>query len=84
MPTQVDVGCCRSCRARIVWATTDNGKTMPVNPEPDERGNLALHRDSSGILHARVIRDSAPIRPWEKRGISHFATCPDAPRHRRS
>lgn len=25
---------CRSCGAEIVWGRTNNGKAMPIDPEP--------------------------------------------------
>lgn len=75
---------CRSCHAPIWWATVDNtGGLMPVDDKPTPDGNLAVRRDPNGDLYARVITDAAPLRDGERRGTSHFATCPNAGAHRR-
>ncbi|MEZ5152095.1 hypothetical protein [Rhodococcus zopfii] len=71
---------CRSCRHQIVWAQTVNGKAMPLDVEPSERGNVAVDL-VFGVLHAGVVsgpdRDSlrAAKRPLY---LSHFTTCPHA------
>lgn len=75
---------CRSCAAEIEWAVTTSGKIMPVNALPDENGNLLARRESDGSLHVRA-RPPDDSGRWvdEKPAMSHFATCPDATRHRR-
>lgn len=55
---------------------------MPINAVPDAAGNLAIRLDSHGILHARYLSPDSDLEPGERRGISHFATCPDAPAFR--
>lgn len=74
---------CRSCRAPIAWATTSNGKAMPVNVTTDPAGNVAVHRDQAGKIHARVLKAGDEIAPWERRTTSHFSDCPKANEHRR-
>ncbi len=73
---------CRSCGADIYWATTEKGKSMPVNVEREMDGNISLflHRPT-GELTAMVHKPGGG--PWEDRYVSHFATCPQAQQHRR-
>jgi hypothetical protein len=75
---------CRSCHARIRWAMTPQGKRIPVDAEPVENGNLALHVDVSLDLVA------VPVAPGQtfigddgKRYVAHFATCDDPARWRK-
>ena len=70
---------CRSCKAPILWAKTENGRLIPLDPEPDAAGNVALVDGVAVVLTARVlerIRGATLHR-------SHFATCPYADDHRR-
>lgn len=61
---------CSSCDAAIVWVIMESGKRMPVDAESIRKG-LVLNGD-----HTRgAMRDT---------GISHYATCPQAGKHRRS
>lgn len=85
---------CGSCHEEIDWATgtEPNPKTgkfprQPVNHDSagDPKGNLAVWRDPrTRALHFRYLTRAEPdLRPGEKRGISHYATCPDAESYRR-
>lgn len=71
---------CRACAEPIVWAKTADGKTMPVDAEPNPRGTLIL---------TRTIDDHATVRmatagdPQGLRWMSHFASCPAASKFRR-
>lgn len=64
---------CRRCGAKIVWATTAKGKTMPVDFEANPDGNVILITEFSGPPVANVV--SYPMEPGEVRHHSHFATC---------
>lgn len=68
---------CRSCGAAVLWAQTENGKVMPVDPAPHPDGNLVLTSIGGGF---QVRVDKAA--PGEKHR-SHFVTCPNAEQHRR-
>jgi len=81
---------CRSCGASIIWATTQVGRHMPFDklpvltgnfflvPHPTEGDLLALHVDSDhfAAIHGRTNEAS--------RYTSHFATCPQASKHRKA
>jgi len=70
----VGAGKCSSCGAFIVWFRTATGKSMPVDPNPVDNGNLKL--DDSGRL---VV-----VKPGEGTHVSHFSTCPQAGQHRKA
>ena len=67
---------CRTCGVEIIWSRTENGKAIPLDPEPVFGGNVVL--ECNGAL-ARVVKPD----PGVKRHVSHFKTCPQAGQHRR-
>lgn len=75
---------CSSCGAEILWASSVNGKSMPLNLAPDSNGRIVLSppEDPREPMVARLLRkdEQAPM----PRFTSHFATCPQAAEHRRS
>lgn len=87
---------CDACGQPIVWATTERGRRIPLDPEPRPDGNVELicvH----GVDVARVVtavreqeleqQAVAAIRagrePELRLHMSHFATCPSADTFRR-
>lgn len=74
---------CGSCGEAIVWATTETGRHMPLDAVPTDTGNVAVHRDNTGQLRARVLKHGDLTAAWELRGTSHFETCPNAAQHRK-
>ena len=74
---------CSSCGAKIRWAVTDSGRRMPINPDPDELGNLYVWRSVDGGLRACSVFAQGGFPSGAKRAMSHFATCPDAEKHRK-
>jgi len=77
---------CRSCSAEVIWVLTERGKRMPLDAEPykgdDPRGLFVLRgRDELVPTAVAVPPDAFPDEPFYR---SHFATCPNAARHRRS
>ena len=72
---------CLSCHAPVVWGVTSAGKRIPVDPDPVETGNLAIRPPGAQVRY--LCKDESP-EPDEWRGVSHFATCPDARLHRKS
>ena len=59
---------CRSCGAEIIWVKMESGKAMPL--------------DKKEIVLFRPVREG--IAPIQVKGHqSHFATCPNADKHRK-
>lgn len=67
---------CRSCDAKSRWVTMESGKAMLIDPYPHHAGNIARLADGRGT----VTNDAPPGQPLYR---SHFASCPDADKHRR-
>ena len=78
---------CRACGAEIGFIKTVAGKTIPVNPE-----EVAYEQKAGGSLkivtpNGEVLSAERPADPQKATGIgyiSHFATCPEADRFRRT
>ncbi len=64
---------CRSCGALIVWVVTQNGKRMPVDAQPSEKGNLRI---DNGVAYVEPAYEGPKY-------LSHFATCKQAAQHRK-
>ena len=64
-----------------MWALTEAGKRMPLDPDPVDGGNIVLTREaeSNGTPLAAYV----PADPGVMRHVSHFATCPNADQHRK-
>ena len=76
---------CRSCKAPIRWAVTENGRLMPLDREPDDAGEWRLAAAAHAGDAPRVVHV-----PDDARGVltgslyaAHWATCPYADEHRR-
>jgi hypothetical protein len=65
---------CKKCQAEILWATTSNGKAIPVDAERACGGNIMLDVDDVGMLLARVVRPADTVEAYQ----SHFVLCPAA------
>jgi hypothetical protein len=78
---------CRSCGRSIFWAQNDaTGRSMPVDAEPCDRGNVQLV-DRGGSVVAKVLgpEEARRVRDatWALTGkhvlrVSHFVTCAQA------
>lgn len=73
---------CRSCGAEIQWMETENGKKMPVDPEPLRWGDLK-NGDVAVNFHGRTRKKNKHMRENGDWFLSHFATCPNADDHRK-
>jgi hypothetical protein len=65
---------CRSCNATIIFLKNDKtGRPMPIDPEPDQSGNVVITGNLFRVLNetdkAEAIRLDVPIH------TSHFQTC---------
>lgn len=69
---------CKSCGAEILWCETMAGKRMPVDAAPTDVGNLVVHGTK---VYPVTVDDRVALKPTH---TSHFATCKDADRHRKS
>lgn len=66
---------CARCGSPITFATTEAGKSMPLDPEPADDGNMVLLPYQSGEApRVRAIRDGEDVDPMVRR-MPHFATC---------
>lgn len=63
---------CRSCGAPILWAKTERGKMMPVDPDPSENGNVELVPRGTGFL--AIVHGQAPLGAPPLH-LPHHATC---------
>ncbi len=75
---------CSTCGAPIVWRRGERGGRMPLDAQPNPAGNvLDLGPDEPAI----VLREPGLIPLDAPTGgtlrTSHFATCPDAAKHRK-
>jgi hypothetical protein len=74
---------CKSCGALILWTLTEAGKPMPVDFAPSTDGTVAINVDvderGRRVWRSRVAQIGEPI----VRRKSHFATCPNAGKHRK-
>jgi hypothetical protein len=71
---------CRSCNAPLLWAKTEKGHRIPLDPEP-------VPADGPGLFvlrHGVAVAVPPLAYPDEANYISHFSTCPQADQHRRS
>ncbi len=73
---------CSSCKAKVIWCVTVNGKKMPVDVEPVVNGNIVLRKRGDKTM-ALYIGKNTQQREGEALYVSHFATCPNARHHRK-
>jgi hypothetical protein len=72
---------CRSCGAAIWWATTEAGKSIPIDPDPTEGGNVKLVGGTTGDPGIRQVVVLGPDDARRFTGalyVSHFVTCSQA------
>jgi len=70
---------CSSCGAPIVWGITEAGKRMPLDKTPHEKGNVVMVDGACLVLSGEALA----LARKDELLISHFATCPNAQKHRR-
>jgi hypothetical protein len=74
---------CLSCHQPVIWGITGAGKRIPLDPEPVAEGNLAIGPEEPPQVRY-LSKDGDQVRQSEWRGVSHFATCPNAASHRKA
>jgi len=67
---------CGSCGAAILWCKTESDRAMPLDAEPVPDGNVWIN----ALGRAVVVQKGTAISPPSYK--SHFATCPNAAKHR--
>lgn len=79
---------CRSCGAEIFWAKWESGKMTPVDAvacQPSSKANLVLTLRGGLLRQTELICehfDSQKHDEKRNRYTTHFATCPNAAKHR--
>lgn len=80
---------CRSCDAPIRWAKTAAGKSMPLDADPVDHGNVTIVGWEPGsyppvpqVVVGQLAFGDTPVDLY--RYVSHFSTCPQAGVHRRT
>jgi hypothetical protein len=58
---------CRRCLKPVQWARTERGKWLPLDPEPDPKGNQAAWQDADGVWKTRQVGPGAGPndKPWD-------------------
>lgn len=78
---------CRSCGAKIIWAVTEKGRRMPIDPQPVGRGNIQLRQQPPlpplAVYLGQDTIAHLPPGQLERLLTSHFATCPQANKWRK-
>ena len=70
---------CSTCKRPIRWALTEEGRRIPLDPEPERRMVvLGQRKDPTG---GGGLIDQVGSRPTF---VTHFATCPNADQHRKT
>lgn len=64
----------RCCRRPVAWVLLSTGNRMPVDPVPDERGNVAA-RLVGRRLEGRVLKKDEPAPEGWQRYMPHQALC---------
>lgn len=85
------VALCRACKQPVEWVESENGRRMPIDPNPDPKGNLVRIGMAEVVNPSTLRHERVPIMGVVKaddptpaaRYISHFATCPHADKLRR-
>jgi hypothetical protein len=48
---------------------------LPVYAQDDTAATCAVYADATGRLNVRVLKDGEQPEPFERRRMTHFATC---------
>ena len=64
---------CNKCGRQIAWVRSENGKPVPIDPEPNDAGNCVLDYHD-GRLRLRVQGKGEPLEGVKY--MPHFGSCP--------
>jgi hypothetical protein len=69
-------GACRGCGMEVLWVTTEKGKSMPLDPEPDPRGRFCFLGEVDD-MDRKVVHYLKSNESYQDKVMfaSHFATC---------
>lgn len=75
-----DVRECRACGRAVIWAVTEHGRWIALDPAPNDAGNQeATRRDHLGRVLTRQLRAGELPEPFERMRMPHAATCAAVP-----
>jgi hypothetical protein len=66
-----------------MWAETEKGRRMPIDPQPANDGNITLQHRGNFMPPLAVVHFSVPTGE-NVRFKSHFVTCPQASKFRKT
>lgn len=66
---------CRTCRAFIVFRPNEYGTMTPLDPLPDENGDVVMRGQEGVDRIAHVLRDGEEPLDGEDRYALHSKTC---------
>ena len=79
-------GFCKSCGQMVIWIKTQAAKNMPCNPEiityRKQKGGKEKIVTINGEVYSGEIVEAGALDATGIGYISHFATCPNASKHR--
>ncbi len=77
-----DSGKCRSCNVAVLWVILASGRRMPLDATPcPGKGNVRLLPGGAEVLSGDALTEASDAQ--EELYLSHFATCPNANKHRK-
>lgn len=75
---------CRSCGRPILWAKVHITETpIPLDPNPRPDGNIILRPKRPYVEVATTTQIKEAKKNSTDLYVTHFATCPNAEKHRR-
>lgn len=78
---------CRDCGAEIDWVRTEEGRYIPVDPEPvfviEGGGQDQFIEDEGGTITGRIARPEEERRDLPVAYVPHWRTCQNAAGFRR-
>jgi hypothetical protein len=75
----MNIATCNSCKADILWVKTVNGKSMPLDATPVVNGNIYLDE-----IGRAVYLGKGEDATGKTLYVSHFSSCPQAQKWRKS